>query len=89
METTPRHRLESGPARTGAVAAGGAEGGIPAVEPKEVNPMAKKRTKKQLRQAGLDSWAARRKRYGKTGISLEKRKGRAAAAKKSRPAKRK
>ena len=46
----------------------------------------KKRTKKQLRQAGLDSWAARRKRYGKTGISLEKRKGRAAAAKKRRPA---
>lgn len=51
--------------------------------------MAKKRTKKQLRQAGLDSWEARRKRYGKTGISKEKRESRAGSVKKSRPAKRK
>jgi len=47
--------------------------------------MAKKRTKKQLSEAGNKSWAARRKKYGKTGISPEKRKERAAAAKKSRP----
>lgn len=46
----------------------------------------KKRTKKQLRQAGLDSWEARRKRYGKTGISKEKRDARAGSVKKRRPA---
>lgn len=46
---------------------------------------AKKRTKKQLSQAGFDSWATRRKRYGKTGISKEKREARAAAKKKARP----
>ncbi len=44
--------------------------------------MAKKRTKAQLRQAGLDSWAARRKKYGKTGISPAKRKRRPAKRKK-------
>lgn len=46
---------------------------------------AKRRTKAQLRQAGLDSWATRRKRHGKTGISKEKRDARAAASKKARP----
>lgn len=46
---------------------------------------AKKRTKKQLSEAGHKSWEARRKRYGKTGISKEKRDERAAAKKKARP----